>query len=370
MSEVKDDVLDAIMNDRPISQPSSESAPAPAAETTEQVDATIQPDLKTTETKEPEQPAAQPGSWISEASKSIGMELKSEDELKDFITKGKSYGDLESRFATQAQELEKFKTSSEVDPFANDTIKKLNELYKGGASSDQIKLFTEINSLDVKTLSPIEAKTLALQYEHGLSAEDAKTMINSTYKLDTETYDKGIVDAELIRLKVDSQKDSKFLDELQTKAAENPAQAKQEEYKANLEAYTKKVEPIAKSIQESLTAIKGVSLNGKNGAEAVTADLPISDESRARIADLVTQYAVSNNIPLDEQGQKLLNEFAENVAWIDNKQNFAIHIAAKTEERIRAEFHNPSSIDRGQDNPVDDKASLAKQQEAWVLENS
>lgn len=371
-----DPILDALLNDKPLPTEEDNKTDAggnePAKETVKETVAIApEADKPTTDTsKEPGQPAAPQGNWISEASKSIGHVFSSEDELKDLINKGKSYGDLESRSTTMTQELERLKTSQEVDPFANDYIKKLNELIKGGAEPEQVKLYTEINSLDVKALSPIEAKELSLRYEHGLSAEEAKNMINSTYKLDPDVYEKAVVDAETIRLKIDSKRDSEFLEKLQTNAAVNPAETQKADYAAKIQDYAQKVEPIAKSIQESLTAIKGVSLNGKQGEDAIVIDLPISEETRAKLTDVVTQYAVQNNIPLTPEGTQHLKEFAENVALIDNWKSMAIDIASKTEERIRSEFHNPSSIQRGVDNPVDTKAAADKATEEWVLENS
>ena len=192
-------------------------------------------------------------------------------------------------------------------------------------------------------------------------------MVNSQYKLDTELYDQDTVDAETIRLKVESGKDFKYLTEMQSKASENPALAKEADYKQQIADYTKQVGPVAKAIQESCTALKGVNLNGKTGADAFTTDLPVSEETRSKIESLVTQYAVTNQIPLDESGRANLNEFAQNVALIADWKNMAVHIASKTEERIRAEFHNPSTIQRGADNPVNDKDVQAKQMLDFVL---
>lgn len=368
-----DPILDALLNDKALPvevQETKEDEKETATETATQTTAAAETEVKSETSKEPGQAAAQPGDWISEASKSIGHDFKSPEELKELVNKGKSYGDLESRSTTLTQELESLKTAQPVDPFANDYIKKLNELTKAGAPPEQVKLFTEINSLDVKALSPVEAKELALRYEHGLTAEEAKNMINSMYKLDPEVYEKAIVDAENVRLKVESKKDAEYLEKLQTNAAINPAETQQAEYAARIEEYAKKVEPIAKSIQESLTAIKGVNLNGKQGEDAILIDLPVSEETRAKLTDVVTQYAVQNNIPLTNEGTQHLKEFAENLALIDNWKSMAIDIASKTEERIRAEFHNPSSIQRGIDNPADNKAAQELATQEWVIENS
>lgn len=363
----EDQILDALLNDRSIAEAvvdnRNEAATTVEPPQAETETATIAEKAaeNPTEVKVPEQAAETPVSWIEEASKRIGMEFTTEDELKNFFAKAKGYDELETRSSTLNQELEKYK--AEANPFANDHIKKLNELIKGGASDQQIKLFNEIDSIgEIKTLSHVEAKKLALRYEHDLTPEQAETMIKSTYKLDEELYDKETVEAEKIRLKIDSQKDFQYLTELQTKASENPALAKEEDYKAKIADYTKQVLPVAKSIQDSLTALKGVNLNGKQGTDAFITDLPVSEETRSKIADLATQYAVTNQIPLDEAGQANIREFAANVALIADWKNMAVHIASKTEERIRAEFHNPSSIQRGPDSPAADGKALREQE--------
>lgn len=364
-----DQVLDAILNDQPLPGDADNQNNSDNQNNNQPEESNKSNPLENTNNQDPGQSATNSTDWIAAASKSIGIEIKSEDELKDLINKGKSYGDLESRSSTLSQELERLKTSQEENPFANDHIKKVNELIKAGAPPEQIKLFTEIDSLDLKTLSPVEAKVLALQYEHGLTKDEAENMVNASYKI-SDDFEKSIIDSETIRLKIDSKKDFQFLEELKTKSATNPLEAKKTEYETKIQEYSKSVEPIAKSIQESLTAIKGINLNGKQGQDAITIDLPISEESRNKISDLVVKFAVQNDIPLNEQGIQDLKEFAENVAIIDNWRNMAVDIASKTEERIRAEFHNPSNINRGNDNPNDGKVTQEKQIEDWVLNNS
>lgn len=365
-----DAILDAILNNTPLPTEEQPANPESGSAAPEEKPAAANPEAAAPEKAEnPEAAAANSTDWFSEVNKTIGTEFKTPEELKEIVTKGKGYSDLENQLATANQELATAKALQEVSPFANDQIKKLNELTMGGATPEQIDLFNKIQPIDVKALSPEEAKKLALQFDHKLSASEAETMIKSSYKLDESIHDKEIVDAEKIRLKVDAQKDFKYLEDLQVKAAENPANAQKQQTENLVKEYTAKVAPIAKSIQDSLTAIKGVNLNGKEGAEAITIDLPISDESRSKISDLVTQYAVANNIQLNDQGLAHLNEFAQNVALISNWDNMAKHIASKTEERIRTEFHNPSNINRGDDNPADDATVREKQIYDFIVNN-
>lgn len=382
MGENNDPIADAILNDRPLPQeqaPATEQQNQPPA--TEPANPPAPPAEPATDPAQPADPNTAPtapidktaepknSNWISEAGKIAGIEFKTEEEVKGFFEKAKGYTDLQSKYDALNQNYESLK--AQPDPFANEHIKKVNEMIQQGRSKDDIAAFEKINSVgELKDLQPLEKVKLALQLRDGLTPEEADIRIKSLYKLDEGTYDENIIADNKVALKLAANKDEEFLNSYRVKLSENPVAKQQEDYNKQIAEYTEKVSPIAKSIQEKYTAIKGVNLNGKTGEDAITIDLPISEESRNVIADLATQYAVANNIPLDEKGIKNINEYVENVLWIQNREANIIHIASETERRVRAEFNNPSSIDRGQDNPTDDSALAAKQQEEWVLANS
>ncbi len=375
MAEINDPILDALLNDRPLEQETASEQPTSEANQQQENQQTQ------TETQTPPAPAppAQPtdaqtapqnSNWISEAGKIAGVEFQSEDEVKNFFEKAKNYTDLQSKYDDLNRSYESLKDQPE--PFANDKIKKLNEMMKQGRSQDDIAAFEKINSVgELKDLQPLDKVKLALQLRDGLTPEEADIRIKSLYKLDEETYDADIIAENKINLKLNAKKDEEFLESFRVKLEENPAQQQQQDFTKQIAEYTEKVTPIIKSIGEKYTAIKGVNLNGKTGNDAFTLDLPVSEESRNAIKDLATQFAVANNIALDEKGVSTIDEYVKNVLWIQNKESIAIHIASETERRIRAEFDNPSTIDRGQDNPSANAGALAaKQQEDWVLANS
>lgn len=376
MPENNDPILDALLNDRPLTQETApvqepqnqptntDPAPAPVAPAEPGNDPAATPAAPIDQ-----QPAPQNSNWISEAGKIAGIEFKTEDEVKGFFDKAKGYSDLQSKYDALNQNYESLKAQPE--PFANEHIKKLNEMIQQGRSKDDIAAFEKINSVgELKDLQPLEKVKLALQLRDGLTPEEADVRIKSLYKLDEATFDADIIAENKINLKLDAKKDEEFLDSFRVKITENPASKQQEIQEKQKAEYTEKVIPIAKSIQEKYTAIKGVNLNGKTGEDAVTLDLPVSEESRNYLADLTTKFASDYNIPLTNEGIKQLEEYAESVLWIQNRQSIAIHIASETERRVRAEFDNPSTIDRGPDNPSDNSALAAKQQEEWVLANS
>lgn len=376
MSEPKDEILDAILNGTSIANIGAQSSSQEPGEqpVAEQPQAAPVDESKPAAEAPPapsQEPAVTPTNWISEVSKSIGMEIQSVDQLKDLAKKATEYDGLESQKTILNQELEKLKAEQSVNPYANDYIKKLNDMVAQRRSKDDIKAFETINSVgELKELDPLHTVKLALQLRDGLTPEEADIRIKSRYKLDDTLYDEDVVSANKVDLKLDAKKDAEFLETFKAKVSENPVEAQQQDLQKKVQEYTARVTPIAKSIQENLTAIKGVNLNGKAGEDAFITDLPVSEETRSKISEIVTQYAVANEIELNEEGVKNLNTFAENIAAVQNWRNWMIDAASKAELRVRAEFDNPSTIERGNDNPVDQSAITAKKQEEWVLQHS
>lgn len=329
---------------------------------TEVLPVAVEEEVKSTETQSSnvtdEKPANQETEktntdWLTNASKIAGVEIKTEDELKSLIEKARNAQNLESEYGSIKQEFEALKSSQ--PQFANDRIKKLNELYQSGASEDQIEAFNKIQSVgEIKDLKPIEAVKLALQLRDGLTPEEAERKINKTYQLDDNIYDSDAIAGSEIDLKIDSKKEYEYLQGFKAKASEvptPPVDNTEAEMERSIAEYRQKITPIAQSIQSEFTAIKGVNLNGKTGDEALNLDIPVSEDSKNQIAKLVSDYATVNDIPMDEKGVAHLKEFAKRTLILNNFESIAIHINSKAEERIRAEVHNPASINRGQDAP-------------------
>lgn len=378
----EDQILENLLNDRPldgeqVKQPESVSEENKDSQNSNQAAAPVT-DADQNKNQQQDQsgngqsePSAE--NWISRASKIAGVEFKSEEEVTSYFERAKNYDDLQSKFNNLSQEHDSLK--GQPDPFANDYVKKLNDFYKQGRTTEEIAAFNRINNLgELKDLEPLEAVKLALQLRDGLTPEEAEIKIKTDYKLDEEAYEKDIVDANRITLKLNAKKDLEFLQQFKAELSENKAEKSKEEaekeFQKQIAEYTEKVKPIAKSIQDNFSVIKSVNINGKTGEEAHLIDIPVPEDLQKNLSELAETFAVQHNIPLNEEGLKVLNEYVENVIWIKNRQNIAIHIASETERRVRTEFDNPASISRGQDNPADTSAVKAKELEDWVLDNS
>lgn len=345
----------------PVQAPEDNAQPPVAPPVTPPVE--TPPAQSTPPTDKPvEAPAAEPVINLdAELEKISGGAIKTKDEISALIEKANKLSEYENRLKQFEEENTSLKAKANTDPFANDYIKRLNDLTKAGANDSQIQAFTKLNKADLDGLSPIDARLLALQVKNGISEEEAKIYINSSYKLNPEEYDEATIAAENIRLKVDAQGDREFL---KTHKAEvstppvNETERLQQEYQQKATEHVNKLAPIAKDVLNNVN-FKGLSINGKQGDQNITADFDVSDDSKANLHKLVDNYVQNNweNIPANEEGKQLIENYAKNLLIIQNYQSWIAHAASVRETQVRAEYHNPTPVNRGQDAPNPGKAS-------------
>jgi hypothetical protein len=298
-------------------------------------------------------------------------EVKTKDDLAVILERAKSATDFENRYKTYEQENADLKSKVEANPFANDYTKKLNDLYRGGASETQIQAFTMLNKVsNLDELSPMEARSLALQVKHGLSPDEANRYLNKEYGVDVSDPNSKLDPDEAIRLKIDSASDKDFLKthkaEVSTVPVDNSAQ-QQELLQQQNEQRIQRIQPIAKNVVNDMvsTGFKGISINGKEGNDAIKIDLPMMDSNKSALQDAVDGYVKNYDIQPNEQGIKAIQDYAKNVAWIQNGERWLIEAASLREKQVRAEYHNPSSgnIPRGINNPETGKTSQQQKED-------
>lgn len=372
------DILDTIngTDTPPVTDPITPVVPAVPA-------ATDAPAASTEEPVKTEQPAAtDPAAPVfnldEELQKLTGGEIKSKDDLVQILGKSKGLGELEAKLKTFEDENLDLKAKVSVDPFANDMARKLNALYQANAPQNTIDAFIRINRVEsIDDLSPLEAKKLELQIKEGLSAEEAEDYIKGTYKLEQDDPED---DSELVkmkhdalRLKVDSNASKEFLKTHKADVSQAPidesakvAEKQQEDFKAHVNTLI----PIVKNLS-NVFAFKDINVNGKDGEAAFKMDLDLSDESKASIEPALMDYINKNgaNIPNTQEGIDHLKTVGENILVLQNWKTWLATATNSREKTVRAEYHNPSTPDRGKDNPNVGKTSQQELGE-WLLENS
>lgn len=281
--------------------------------------------------------------------------VKTKDDLAGILDKVGQFDDFESRLRAYEEENTSLKAKVATDPFANDLSKKFNDLLKGGAKPEQVDAFLKLNKHDsFESMSAYDVKLLALQVKEGLTEKEAKTYLESSYKLNPDEHDEDTIAREQIRLKVDARGDREFL--TTQKAATSTPPASEYEHQQQLlqekqAQHIDKLAPIAKNALQGIN-FTGININGKSDDKAITADFTPSEESMKTLPDKVAQFINSdwNNIPANEDGAKRISDFAKNVLILENHQAWQQHAVNVAEKKIREEYHNPSAIKRGVDN--------------------
>lgn len=304
--------------------------------------------------KQPEQ--AQPKFNLDEELVKItDGRVKSQTELAGILDKYSQFDDFESRLKATEDENLSLKAKVATDPFANDLSKKFNDLLKGGAKPEQVDAFLKLNKHDnFESMSAYDAKLLALQVKEGLTEKEAKIYLESSYKLNPDEHDEETIAREQIRLKVDARGDREFLTSHKAQVSQAPAseyeqqQALQEQKQAQ---HIDKLAPIAQN------ALKGINftnqnINGKADDKAMFADFTPSQESLNTLPDKVAQFIKNewNNIPANDAGAQRISDFAKSILVLENWQSWQQHAVNVADKSIRAEYHNPSAIQRGVDN--------------------
>lgn len=289
--------------------------------------------------------------------KITGGSIKTKDDLTALLETSRRTTELETQLRTFQEENTNLKGRAEANPFANDFTKKLNDLYASNANENQIQAFMAINKVDVDALTPMQASALALQVKHGLTPDEANTYLAEKYRIDLDDKDFVMDKNAEIALKIDSSSDRDFLKthkaEVSQIPEDNTAKLQELQVQQNQQRI-QAVAPIAQSVTKEVidSIFKEVSINGKIGADAIKTALPISDENKPALIEAVNNYVQNFNVQPTDEGRKQIAAFVENSAVIQNWKNWLIDVASKTELRVRAEYDNPSAINRGNAAPV------------------
>ena len=364
--EFTDDALSNLING---SQETPETPVQPVVPPVDEAPTTSTEDVKTTEpvtpvTTEPNPNEAPQFNVADELSKLSGGKIKSPEDLTSILSQVEKNSELDARIKQYEAENADLKTKATTSPFANPLVAKMNELYAGGASSEQIDAFVKINKVEsIDALQPLEKMSLALQIREGLTKEQAEAYVSGSYNLtpiDPENAaDVAEANREAIRLQIDSKKEAEFLKTHKVEVSKVPTDdnsANEQRIQQQTEQHVAALKPIAKNIIDSIS-FKDVVINGKDGEAAIKIDLPISPESKqfmeSKVMDVIAQSGL--NIPNTEEGIKHITSIAENILVLQNYKNWIAESVNTRETQVRAEYVNPSVINRGPDTANDGK---------------
>jgi vacuolar-type H+-ATPase subunit I/STV1 len=313
----------------------------------------VTPEDTTPNTPPAEKPSIDLYQNLAEISEGL---VKSEDDFKSIFQQAKKVTDLENQYESLAKERDALKNSN---PYANEYVQKLNDLYQSGADATKINLFNRINQLgDLSQLSSNDAVKWQLMEKHSLTEQEAETKIRNTYKNDEDLYSEDEIAAANIDLKIQGDEAKTYLKGLQASFESKVAVAEEKETPEQIAQktlqYETQLNPITKAIEQELPSyFSKINVNGKQGDAALTIDLPVPAEVQTSIAAQVKDYATNFQVDLSKaENVKGLKDYAVSLTKIAMFDAWMIDASNKREEAIRKEFHNPANINRGTDNPA------------------
>lgn len=242
--------------------------------------------------------------YFEESSEGV---IKGEEDFKASLSKIKGFDELSQK--VQALESER------ETVFANDYVKKLNNLVKSGSSQEQIESFMNLSKMDLDKLDAREALIQNEILNKGRTRALAERIVSKTYGLDALSTDDDTLTPEEIQERKDEleivqarmqdeanpvvegfKKELEGLSEI-----ESPEQKKLDEA-AKRKSYEKALEPFATKLAESFPT-KIALPTGEEGVE-ISYDLPEDFAASAK------QEAIEFfNHPDMEVNEKSVNEF-------------------------------------------------------------
>ena len=246
--------------------------------------------------------------------------ISSVDDFNSMLEKANGYGELTSKLQETEQKL--------VDVYPNEYVKTLSELYKGGASTEQISMFQKLNALgDISKLSDKDA-IVYQKVQQGWSEDVARDAVELEYDFDGLDEDsrayrilqqKMSLDANTSRQELQKQivDISASVSEKQQATVEAQQKAEQERLDniARQETFNKQVKSVSNDLAKSLTGLGEITIREEKDKDSIKLTENFPDDFNKFVPQLVEQYLLGANKELNEETLKEASGYVKNVYW-------------------------------------------------------
>lgn len=260
-----------------------------------------------------------------------GGKWKSKDDIGNFFTK-------HSEYEVKIGDLEKV-TKEYIKP-ANEYVKKLNEIALNGGD---VNLFQKVNSVEIDKLSPLEKVKIQLQWQKGLTPEQADFKAKRQYLANVElkTITDEMTDEEKnmalqhnenkkaaeIDLAIDAQEAEKVLKGLQVKASTVPDSAKEAEQR-NAQRIEQWTPNISKVVAEVGKITKQFKFN--DGKDVIDFEYELNADQKKHLEEMLADTV--KNVPLgfdDESRKEFRDKIIPNWAASEFREDIMDALAGK-----------------------------------------
>jgi len=265
--------------------------------------------------------------FLEESSEGL---FKSVDDFKSSLDKVKNFDEI-------AKERDALKAQTEIDPFANDFVKKYNELVKAGKSQDQINSFIRINQLgDVSELSDYQAKVEKL-VQDGYKRDFAERKITKDFNLNIDVSgdhlepeeieaNKALLEDSKEELRISANADRAALEDLKVKLSDttdNNADNRALAEAAQIKEYQDKLKPVVAGIAAQYKGLGELNVNGLTGDKAKTMNFEADPEYVAQAEQKLFDYFKDGKTPVNDQTVSEAKAYLDAVWIMNNKEKFA-----------------------------------------------
>jgi hypothetical protein len=232
--------------------------------------------------------------------------------------------------------------------FATDEVALFNEFIRE-TGTNNYGVFNKINNADVATMEPMEALVTKYVLDHPEQSgkePQIRKYFEKKYNVDPDQVDEDDLAVNKIGMEADGATAKRNLQELKEKlkvpeAPEDPAKPKEmtPEAKATLKTGWNNV---GKNVSTALSKLKVPIKNGKDPL----LDYEISEAEQGEITEFVENYAVENQMELNETNVKTISTMVYNQLMINKLPDIVHSVFEKarslTEEQVHSIYSNPS----------------------------
>lgn len=355
-------VTEEVKDDTSTGSPTSQTEPAAEAKEADNggsKESTAPASATETETPTVEEPDY--GKFLEVSSEGL---FKTVDDFKSSLSKIREYDELKSKLESKENE----------NPFANDYVRKLNDLYKGGKTSEQIEAFNSIQKLgDLDKLDPFDAKVQRLIFEHGWPKAVAERNVRREFGLNLEVEgdhlseeeieeNKNILEENKYKLASSAKDDINFLREQMAKieSDDDAKQTKMLQDAAARSAYEKKLQPFVDDLAKGYETELNIPV--KRDKDEYAYKLGFDDNFRMDVAKMAREFFMET--PVNEQTVREFKDYA-NASFV--AQNLTTKIIPDTwndgfsngYKKAVDEYENKSGLPQSGQTPVSDDANKA-----------
>jgi len=276
----------------------------------------------------------------------FGGRFKSVDEVKNANIPG-----ILDEVATLRQEKADLTSQLELKPktnFANDEVALFNEFVKETGTRDY-GVFNKINSAEVATMDSMEALVTKYVLDHPEQSgkePQIRKYFEKKYNVDPEQVEEADLEINKLGMDADGATAKKALQEVKDKLkvpepSQEPSKPKEltPEEKATLQTGWNNV---GKGVSSKLAKL---SVPIKNGKDPLL-DYEVSESEQKEITDFVQNYAVENQMELNETNIRQVSTMVYNTLMINKLPEIVHSVFEKarslTEEQVHAIYANPS----------------------------